>query len=208
MKKGIIILSLFLITFSSTAQVYESGTSILSAGYGFPTVLSLRLISVDAADREISSQGPIYLRGEYLASDLISVGIQLAYAKTQVDYSIEYTDANSQLQQGREGCDITNFGVYAEMNFYWLRSGRMALYSGLGAGYNYFNYTEYSDDPNFSSPFGQLIGNAIPLGAQLTMVGAKVNLADGFGVYSNFGFGKSIIEIGLCYGFGSNAKNN
>ncbi len=206
MKKLILFLSFVLLSVVSQAQsrAYDEGSHIFSAGYGIPNLLSVRFnITGGGTGFNEAPIGPIYLRYEYIASRLISVGFQLAYNRTDINYSIDYIDNNNQMMTGTEGCTITNLSAYTTVDFYWLRTGRVAFYSGLGIGYNDFKYSEYSDDPNFdTSSFGRNIGNTIPIGGQMTAVGIKVDVSNGLGFYSSIGVGKSLFDLGICYGFG------
>jgi hypothetical protein len=208
MKKFSLILLTLLIGLGAEAQVYPQGTHLVTLGYGFPNSVALQFDNVSVNDDfQRSVIGPAYLKYEYIASKVVSVGIQLAFSKVDIDYGIEYVD-NQQLFQGREGCEITNFAAYTDINFYWLRAGRLAMYSGVGIGYNYINYKEYSDDPFFNnSIFSQSLNNAIPIGGQLNLVGAKFEISNSFGFYSQMSLGKSLFEFGFCYGFARD-KNN
>lgn len=207
MKKLFLLAAFIGLAWASNAQSYSAGTSIVTLGYGVPNFLALRFNILDVDNYNQKLYGPIYLKYEYLASDIVSVGVQLSYSQTDIEYDINYVDLNNQVQRGREGCTITNIGVYTDVNFYWIRQGPFVLYSGFGVGYNNFGYSEFSDDPNFNpSSFIQGVRNAIPIGAQLTAMGAKVDLSNGLGVYSSFGVGKSLFELGVCYGFGTPAS--
>ena len=210
MKKVIIIICCLSFAINSVGQVYTEGTHIVSSGHSVPNLLSLRFnIINDQVSETQRPLGPIFLKYDYVVTDVISIGMQFAYARTDIEYGIQYVDGNNQMVAGREGCTISNFSAYSNVDFYWLRRSRIALYSGVGIGYNKFTYSEFSDNPNFvTEDFGRNIRNAIPIGAQLTAFGLKVDIANGFGAYSNISIGKSIFELGLCYGFGGNRSNN
>jgi len=186
------------------AQVYSEGSHVVSLGYGAPSLLSVGFnLFTTRINYTESNLGPIYLKYEYMASDVVAVGFQMAYARTDIEYDIDYLDRNNQVASGREGCTITNFAFYSDVNFYWLRRGRIAMYSGIGIGYNNVNYSEFSDDPNSNlTNSNELTGNAVPIGAQLTAIAIKADFVKGLGAYASFGVGKSLFEIGLCYGLG------
>jgi len=203
MKNVYLFILLMVVGLRTDAQVLPQGSHIATIGYGIPNSVAIQFDNVSINnDFQRSIIGPAYLKYEYIASKVVSVGIQLAYSKVAIDYGIEYIDDNQQLRQGREGCVITDYAAFADLNFYWLRAGRLAMYSGAGIGYNHTNYDEYSDDPFFNnSIFNQSLSNAIPIGGQLNLVGAKFQISNGFGLYSQMSIGKSFFEFGLNYVF-------
>ncbi len=202
MKKLLMIAFCAILSFNVNAQAFEQGSSVLSVGYGFPNLVKTIWNTYESfTGFKATGFGPAHLKYEYFVSDKISVGISAGIVSSRIGYAEEYTNANNQLVTGETGFETMSVGALAKVNWYWVRQDKVMMYSGLGAGYNYFNISWFSDDPDFDE-LNELSLTLPPIGFEATLIGAKFMFSPNLGAFAEIGYGKSIMQAGLCIGFG------
>ncbi len=206
MKKLLFILTFIFISFNGFSQAFTKGSSVVSIGYGFPNLYKTYFkIWQSFGGFNVNGIGPAFVKYEYFASNIISVGVSAGFVNSKLSYDINYANNLGQQIKGTEGLKTISVGALAKVNAYWLRNDKLMMYSGLGAGYNYLNFTYYSDNPSFTEA-NALSFNLPPIGFELTAVGAKYMFSENIGGYAEMGYGKSILQAGICIGFGTKSN--
>lgn len=83
-------LALSFVTCRTQAQSFKEGDNFLSAGYGVGTLLGSVSTNFDNYGQlEYKGTGPIYLKFEHGVSENIGLGLNLAYAMNQWDYTYQ-----------------------------------------------------------------------------------------------------------------------
>jgi len=202
MKKLLLVAVCAILSINVNAQAFEQGSSVLSVGYGFPNLIKSIWKSYETLGGfKASGVGPAHLKFEYFVSDKISLGISAGYVSSKIAYDETYTNSNNEEVSGETGFKTLSVGALAKFNFYWLRKDKVMMYSGLGAGYNHFNISWFSDDPDFDE-LNELSLTLPPIGFEATLIGAKFMFSNNLGAFAEIGYGKSLLQAGLCFGFG------
>src|SRR5262245_51463015 len=98
MKKLLTITAIIALSFvgvNSNAQSVEQGNVLIKAGYGFPNLVGSAFNLYESeTGYHATSLGPIYVKGEYMVSDRIGVGLNFAYASNKVSYDYDSFDDN------------------------------------------------------------------------------------------------------------------
>ena len=169
----------------------EKGNIVLETYYGYTYEYSY----FKALDYDISSKysnfGPLSLRGEFLLSNRIGVGIDMNYRR--FIFTGEYTDGTEIYSDRYKNVRIR---LMARMNIHFLRSENIDFYSGIGIGYNIvsidFSTTNPSSNPDFTYK---------PMAFRLSL-GFRYFFDDNWGVGTEIGIGGgSLANIGICYKF-------
>ncbi|MDB4648894.1 porin family protein [Crocinitomicaceae bacterium] len=178
MKK---LFTLLLVTFMSlnyaSSQVFNSGSSYASIGYG----LGYGFGGVSLTNSSVSNLGPICFSYEYALNDNIGLGVNISYSSTKYDYVNLYEER------------YTRLGILARGAYHFDILRDVDLYSGIGVGFLSYNFTNsvYDDyDYNFGTPFGYSI-----------FAGARYFFSDAIGAYAEVGYGISVINAGIVLGF-------
>jgi len=181
----ITIFSFCLFTNHTHAQI-EKGSMIIEPFYGYSLsggILKLYETS-DATNTTVKHLGPMGFRFEYMVSDLIGLGIDAVYKKSEISYNIDNYS---------ESYTIPKTFIMARMNFHFVRTETVDYYFGYGIGYKMGSYTFESDDPNAVEVSSDVL---IPIAFRVStgfryffteMIGASVELGIGGGSLATFG---------------------
>lgn len=117
---GIICLSLIVIASRAAEPVVKSGNTILSVGYGAPNSDRFEPLNDPIRSRNLTSYGPIFLKGEYMAGQRLGLGLNLSsraygyedrYTTGQV-FNWNRTDMRILLQGAWHPITTQNWDVY------------------------------------------------------------------------------------------------
>ena len=186
---------------------FKEGDNTISAGYGWgnyePYVLNLDPHNHQSPTTTITTTtGPIYLKYDYAHSNIMSWGVDVAYAQfnltnpvTISNFSRYYTGTSTY----HEHETYTTCSVLFRWNWHFSNGSKFDPYGGLGLGFKYgaFNYSTdapineyYYFDSNRSSVF--------PLGFETT-IGARYYFTDFLALYCETGLAKSAIQFGATF---------
>lgn len=175
------------------AQAFSEGTHFISAGYGVGTLLGGVSSNFDGyGELKYQGAGPIYLKFEQGITDNIGLGVNLAYATNQWDYTYKLDSTTY-----RETTKRSTYSVLARFNYHFGHSERFDPYIGLGLGYRNALWTVTSSGATSS---GAELSNMMPFGMELTL-GARYLIKPGFGLYVEVGPAKSVAQFGLSAKF-------
>jgi len=186
---------------TANAQAVEEGNILIDVYYGFPnlygaTFKSLYANSGSETNVDISSLGPLGLRGEYLISDKIGLGLDLGFNNTKLTYTQHDDFDNKDYDYDYKTQKI---GAMVTFNYHFLESNdNLDAYFMVGAGYGNRSFTFSSTDPNYSEAS---VKSIIPVASRIG-VGMRYFFTDNIGLNLAIGFGQGgLVNGGLSLKF-------
>jgi opacity protein-like surface antigen len=171
-------------------STFERGRSTLSIGYGVVSLdlgkaLTKGFIGIGSTTQATTSLGPLYAKYEYAVNTNWGLGIDAMYS----DYKITYKDYNDDTYFLKSN----TLSLLVRANYHFDSASKFDPYIGFGLGYRTRTYEE--NDP------GLTIGDSeFPLGLNLTL-GTRYYFTPNFGVYTEIGLAKSLLQGGLSLSF-------
>ncbi|MBL0340382.1 MAG: hypothetical protein IPP71_05310 [Bacteroidetes bacterium] len=188
-KLGILLLGIFMISGVVSAQPFKVKSNVIGIGIGFGS--SLGSFSKSSQTPGFSA---LYERGVWNVRkvDVISLGGYIGFKafKDENNYSIyNYTQ--------KWNYTIIGFrGAYHYNGFTNLP--KLDIYGGAMVSYNILNYKYEDNNPNGNFSYNDNNSS----GASATaFVGGRYFFNEGFGVYSELGYGVSFVTAGVCFKF-------
>ena len=172
-------------------EAFKEGTFAISAGYGWPNLgkAIIEALIYDAAESVSSTGlGPIHFRAEYALSDGVGLGVSVNY----ISCGVKFIEMPYQYNWSR-----SSLSVLARINFHFATSDKLDPYFGVGAGYKQVTWKFSSTDPLYA---GEQLPGFSPIGFEMT-IGLRYYLTPGFGLYTEMGIAKSIVQAGLVAAF-------
>ena len=202
MKKAclplVLLTAVCLNTQTASAQAFQKGVNLISAGYGFGTFMGALKSAVEDdplnSNLEFKNTGPLYFKYEYGVSDKVGFGVNFAYAKNELTYDYTGSDGNGNPRTYTETDTRDTYSILARVNFHFSDSETFDPYFGVGMGYRDANWTFKSNDPGGTRANYKTLVN---FGFETT-VGVRYYFAQNFGLYGEVGGAKSIFQLGLC----------
>ena len=194
LKKILLSTILVAMTFMSFAQVFSKGSMNVCVGYGYNAFSHYITDSwSDNTGFSSSNLGQIHLKYEYMVSDKVGIGLSLNYMSYKVGYN---TDMNGTYKASIQYSSISSL---FRTNVYYVNTDKIGIYTGIGLGYRTAVFKEKYEDPNFQGE--SKTPNLFPFGMEIT-TGIKGMFTPNIGAYAEVGFAKSVIQAGICIGFG------
>ncbi len=197
-----------LTTFSkASAQVFEEGNVSVDIYYGFPNLYSTAFKSLYAnsgmeQDIKISGAGPVGLRGEYLLTDKVGLGLDIGFNNTTLTFSEESQEYDQSGNVVYRTYDYTyktkKVGAMVTFNYHFIDNDAVDFYGVLGMGYGNRTFSFSSTDPNYQA---ESIKSIIPVAAKLGL-GLRYFFTDNIGANLGLGIGQGgILNAGLSFKF-------
>jgi opacity protein-like surface antigen len=213
MKKSICVIAAAMLFMTAAvtnlrAQSFEQGNILISGGYGFGNFAKALFKAAEGAPGyQFKSFGPVFVKGEYAASDNVGIGINFAYLgmNSQLDYYMpDPNDPVDSIQYHAE-VGLNSYSVLGRVNFHFANGDMIDPYFGLGVGYRGGSWSFSDTDPN-----GDYTGidnaKVMPFGFETTL-GLRFYVIDMLGIYSEVGLAKGIVQVGLTYKIGGSGGN-
>lgn len=141
--------------------------------------------------------GPYYLKGERVYKNGLSFGVNFAFFQLRQSGQIDrFNEFNEQV---RGKYTYNTFSVLLRANYHINGLGKFVPYIGLGIGYRYAAIL-YSDNWSETVDYTYANNPHFPLGLETTL-GFRYYIDDRWGVYSEVGLAKSILQGGVSYKF-------
>ncbi len=172
-----------------TSNVHK-GNIIVSAGYGFPSIIRVYLKNkTDRNQLSVKGQGPFLLKAEYLISNRISVGINTAYNRTQLSWMEDGYDPTIHGNRPYEyGVKATEFSATLRTNYHFKVTKRFDWYSGFGIGYSIIKFKTYTLAPY--NQFSVRYSFPRPYTFDLTAA-SRFSVTRHLGMFAELGIGKA-----------------
>lgn len=182
------------------AQSYEQGNILVSAGYGFGNLGKAIFKTLkNEPGYSFSSIGPVFVKGEYAASDNVGLGLNIAYLGMNVGLDYTNIDQNGELQTYHADLKSTGYSILGRVNFHFANGDKIDPYVGVGAGFRSGSLNSTDNDPNDDYNFSYK--TLIPIGFETTL-GVRYYVIDMLGIYAEIGLAKAPIQLGLTYKLG------
>lgn len=142
---------ILILPFTSKAQVYEKGDILVDAYYGVPNLMT-GIVKTgfnklkEIKEVEIGSSGPFGIKGEYLISERIGVGLNFNYATTTVSAVFD-RGADTATVFYTYKASIPRFRIMPTVNFHLGNSTSFDPYFSIGFGYRSTRFIGTTDDP-------------------------------------------------------------
>jgi hypothetical protein len=175
-------------------DAFQEGKIVFSVGYGFPNWGATILKTFDNnRNFEVTGFGPLHFRGEYGLSDKIGFGLSVNYVSFAASW-VDDINSNGNNIPYYYKVSSTSISFLARMNIHFATSEKLDPFWGLGVGYRSGSYKITSDDPNANNTVN--LKNIVPVGFETT-IGLRYYFIPGFGLYTEMGIAKSLIQAGL-----------
>ncbi len=186
-----------------SAQSFEKGRVIISAGYGFPNLGKSFLKTYESKNGyKATGIGPMHFKGEYALSDKISLGLSVNYSS----YGAEWTDTTSEWNSSTSSYTYrtynysvgrTSISFNPRLNLHFATSEKLDPYWGIGFGYKMSTWKFTSDNPNYVN---ESAPGLIPVGFETT-IGLRYYFTPNIGLYAETGISRSIFQGGIVAKF-------
>ena len=196
MKKLILSVAVFalsLTSFKANAQAVEEGKILIDTYYGFPNLYTtiFKAAYSNYTDASVSGLGPLGVRGEYLFTDKIGLGLDLCYSSM----SLSYND-NTVIPTTTYKASTKKIGAMVTFNYHFANHDNFDAYFITGVGVNNRSFS-YSD-PSMGT-VSSTGTNAIPVAARVG-VGMRYFFTPNIGLNLGLGLGQgSLINGGLSF---------
>jgi opacity protein-like surface antigen len=177
-------------------DAFSEGAIVITAGYGFPNLgkMVVAFIFQNESDVSATGAGPVHFRGEYGLSDKVGIVASINY----VSYGARWTTRDPQTNFPYDNKLIySSISVLARLNFHFGVTEKLDPYFGVGAGYKSGQWTLTTNDPNLQDDKAKTFS---PFGFETT-IGLRYYFTDVFGIYTELGIAKSVIQGGLALKF-------
>lgn len=198
MKKSILALSCALAltvgTNYSNAQALEEGNIHLDVYVGGPNLIGTALKAGYANSQsdenlEIGGLPLLGVRFGYMVADKISVGVDINYTNTSIDYTDGYDYS----------VNYSRLKAMARFEFHFGSADQFDLYMPVAVGYKSNKLTYETNDPNDLGDVA--IGSLFPVAIRVG-IGGRYYFTDNIGLNLEFGLGGgAILEGGLAFKF-------
>jgi len=168
----------------------HKGNIVVSAGYGFPSIIRVYLKNkTDRNQLSVKGQGPFLLKVEYLISNKISVGINAAYNRTQLSWMDGgYDPAIHGNRPYEYGIKATEFSSTIRGNYHFKSTEKFDWYAGIGLGYAKIKLQTYTLAPY--NQFSVRYSFPRPYTFDLT-AGSRFAATRHIGLFAELGIGKA-----------------
>lgn len=192
----------------ANAQVVEQGKVIVDAYYGFPNLYTAVFKAAYAnsgseLNVKASGIGPLGVRGEYLVTDKIGVGLDIGFSSSKLTYQEDgqvynSTTGNYDAITYDYNLKTSKIGVIATFNYHFLDNDKFDFYAVTGIGYSNRKFTFDSTDPDYVPAS---IKSIIPIGSKIG-IGARYFFTDNIGAQAQLCVGQGgIANIGITAKF-------
>lgn len=216
-KKLILTLCFGFALTAGNAQVFEKGKVIVDVYYGAPnwfTFLNRLEYAGEGSTTRMSGIGPVGVRGEFMVTDLIGVGVDVGIIRSKAERQFNLYNTTTNEQEYTIHTSTTQkIGAIATFNFHPLKNDVVDLAVVAGIGYGKRTYgSEY--DPGFAYAFENPILNYynynffqssdsfLGSGTVSVPVSFRIGIIMRFFISDNFGlhFGVGAVHGGIING--------
>lgn len=197
-------------------DAFEQGKSIVSLGYGVPSLTKLwvrLLLTADGYSLEpnfkLNGMGPIHAKYEYAITDRIGLGLSVGFASFNASWDEEWQELDSKTNDyitktGTASYKGSSTSLLARFNFHFVSTEHVDFYGGAGVGYN-LNVTKFTSQAPEDYYFGLIDGDvpmfSLPVIGYEGSIGLRYFFTPNIGAYTELGYGKSILQFGLNAAF-------
>ena len=204
MKKSLLMLCIGFIAISSnkvSAQAVEEGNVIIDGYYGFPDLYKTVFAAAYDGNENVSTGGigPVGIRAEYMLSDGVGLGVDIAYTSATVTFDRTTLDNNFNEVTYTDKAGTRKIGAMATFNYHFVkRSDAVDAYAMVGAGYRNRSYFYETTEPGYED---ESVSGINPVAFRIG-AGMRYFFTDNIGMNLAIGFGQGgLINGGLSIKF-------
>ena len=203
MKKiYLLLVALFSLTIANAQKGRGEGTILIDAFYGAPNLLSSYVknaynnnSTTQINDFKVTSTGPFGVKGEYMITDKIGLGLIFNYANTSVKWSEVGTNSNNVPTLYSYKVMVPRTRFLGSFNFHFGHSEKFDPFLIIGAGYAIYNAQSSSNDPKFTS---EKVNGTFPVAIRAGF-GTRYFFTDNVGVNFEIALGGPLLQFGLSF---------
>jgi len=185
MKAHVILLAnlLLLIVINGSAQTFDRGTKVLSAGVGIGSSLGSSVYTNQSPGISLQYEQGIWEAG---GPGTVSLGAYLGFKNFGQDYASFNYNASAKW-------NYTIVGVRSAYHYAGLENDRIDVYGGLMFSYNILNYSieHTGGQPTMTNAGSNTAGFTL-------YVGGRYYFVENLGVFTELGYGISYLNLGLA----------
>ena len=160
MKKVFLTAMFFAVTaLTANVKAQGKGSVIVDGYYGYGSFYNAvfkALVSGDVLNSEFTGLGPLGVRGEFMISDKVGFGLDIAYNSSAITYSETNSYFDENLNLIEETYDATlktaKLGIMPTFNFHFVNNETFDAYFIFGIGYGNRTFSAKSDYAGYVSP--------------------------------------------------------
>jgi hypothetical protein len=190
------------------AQVLREGNFIVEPYLGFPNLYSAVFRATYAnsgSEQNVSIRGigPIGLRGEYMITDQLGLGLDIGFNNSKISYDelvSEYNNATgiTETKIYRYDFSTKKVGVIVNFNYHFIENEKIDFYGTFGAGYGRRTFDYTSTDQNYEP---SKITGLFPVASRIG-IGVRYFFSPNIGVNLAAGVGQGgLLNGGLSFKF-------
>ena len=189
-KLSILVICIMVVLSTANAQPFHVKSNVIGIGIGFGSALgSFSRTSQAPSISALYERGVWNVRGV----DVISLGGYIGYKSFRNEYNgFSYT-----YKQKWNYTSVGFRGAYHYNGFTNLP--KLDLYGGVMVSYDILNYKYTDNDP--SDNYNYFNTSYASRASATAFVGARYFFTEGFGAYSELGYGVSFLTLGVCFKF-------
>jgi outer membrane protein W len=179
-------------TLTTTKSNAQEGRIIVDGYYGygsFYNAIFKAMVSGDASSK-FKGLGPMGVRGEYMLSDKVGFGLDLAYTSSSIEYTETYTEYDENFNTVSTTYDASlktaKLGAMVTFNYHFVNTDKFDSYFVFGFGYGNRSFTAKSDYIGYESPE---YNSTFPVASRLG-VGMRYFFTDNLGLNLGLGLGQ------------------
>lgn len=214
MKKSSVLIAIsgilfsVVLSFNSSAQAVEEGSIIVDVYYGFPNLYTTVFKAAyansgDELNLKIRGLGPVGIRGEYLVTDKIGLGLDIGLNNTSLEFD-EVSETFNSTTGNFENVNYTyefktrKIGAIVCLNYHFLNNDKFDMFGTFGLGYANRSFDFTSTDPNYVATS---VKSLIPIGSKIGL-GMRYFFTENIGANLQLGFGQGgILNAGISAKF-------
>ncbi len=203
----LLIMTITLFAFESNAQKkggkskgLSEGTILLDGYYGYGNLYNaiFKAIVSNNSESTFSSIGPLGIRGEYLLSDKIGLGIDIGFNSSKIQYKESDFDADMNLVKYDASLLTSKLGTMLTFNYHFINNSKFDSYFVFGLGYGSRTFTAKSDYVGYVSPTTK---STFPVASKLGF-GFRYFFTDNIGMNLALGVGQGgLVNAGITAKF-------
>lgn len=204
MKKLVLPLLVVIATMISGKSQAQEGRIIVDGYYGYGSLYNAIFKAIVSTDESSTFKGlgPFGVRGEYMISDKVGFGLDLAYSSAKIEYSETTTEWDENFNTVSTTYDASlktaKVGAMVTFNYHFVNSDKFDSYFIFGLGYGNRSFTAESDYAGYVSP---TYNSTFPVASRLG-VGMRYFFTENIGLNLGLGLGQGgLLNAGVSARF-------